>query len=163
MQGKCATPPDAASSYGLSGEALNWRAGQCLIIADHDLFFITHRLWLDSLLIRAKPSQWSSFFFLVLDSFSELYATDVTLQSDGQWNTTLVYMYDGGARAYMEGTQSRCKSDQYIGRHRYIRSTYRYIGSIWMNQPHCVEAMAADRAVCRSCLCRCRERAHEQL
>ena len=62
---------------------------------DHDVLTVPHALWLDALVLRARPSAWAAFFFLVIPeaAHAALYATRVTFQGDGNVNSAVVYTY----------------------------------------------------------------------
>ena len=102
VQGNCTTPPPPRATLGLEGPDLQWQPPQCVIVTDHTSFYFYGKIWLDNLYIRAKPSAYFYFMFLVAQQGSEVYGSGVTLQGDGNYNTTAVWTEEG-ARVYIEG------------------------------------------------------------
>ena len=108
VQGDCTSKPPSAGSMALPGPEIQWKAPQCVIIGRTDLLYVDKSLWIDSLYLRPRPSTWYPFRFIRAYEDAALYATNVTLQGNGPFNTTAFRGY-GGSQALFEGVTHMLK------------------------------------------------------
>lgn len=106
VQGNCTQPPPELADVGLSGPAFKWEAPQCVVINDHTIVDVTHRVWLNALLLRARDDIPNTFSFLSVNDGARLYGTRLTLQGNGVGNSSALNVRKDG-KAYLEGAAAR--------------------------------------------------------
>lgn len=101
MQGNCTRPPPELAEVGPSGPTVKWQAPQCVVINDHAMIDVTHRVWLNTLLLRARDDIPNTFSFLSVNDGAQLYGTRLTLQGNGVGNSSALNVREDG-KAYLE-------------------------------------------------------------
>lgn len=92
------SPPPPGDSFGLEQPSLEiWRRPQCVIVSDHSIFYNDQPIWLDAIYIRMRPNRghmtWTG---IAADYDAQVYATNLTFQSQPGVNFTAMLVFDGG-------------------------------------------------------------------